>query len=75
MKYFIPNLAKGLVDDVSRVTEGYKQKALELENFYIKDNNNIVKRPPLERIEELETEGYKSIKQHKDSIIAHRFLP
>ena len=53
--YFIPNLAKGLVDKSSKgkITEDYKQKATELTNFYRKDNDNIAKRPPIEVVEGL----------------------
>lgn len=56
MGYYIPNLAKGLVDETSKgkLTEDYKQKCSELENFYIKANDNIARRPPLRRVEGFE---------------------
>ena len=54
--YYIPNLSKGLIDGSSkgRIDDDYKKKCSELTNFWIKNNNNIAKRPPLRPVAGLE---------------------
>ena len=61
--YYIPDFSKGLVDKSSKgkLTEDYKQKALELENFYIKSNDNLALRPPLRLLE-----GFEELKNVVD---------
>lgn len=49
MKYIIPNFGKGKVDPSSqaKIDKTYKEKCAELDNFVIKQDNTITRRPPV----------------------------